>query len=291
MPSKDIPRKLSGRPISGATSEYSCFLVSYLFPFPIREQIGTKIPPITGLIMTGTVYDLTFEETSLFADIVSRLTSPGSVEIRETIFPDILRLMRSEVLASFIWNPKSNSYNDPFVINQSHDNIKAYRSWYQYRDPMTRQLRSLWRPAYVDEVICRSDLRKTEFFNDFLMKDGLDHGINLFLKAGGRELADLRIWRTKRQPDFADREIGLLKVLSPLLKRALSASPDITLSVLTERERDVALLVSRGCSDKDIGRVLNIGFATVRTHLSRCLEKIGCSNRAELAAYVTRLSQ
>ncbi|MDQ0137818.1 DNA-binding CsgD family transcriptional regulator [Neorhizobium galegae] len=241
--------------------------------------------------MTGAVYDLTFDEASLFADIVSRLTNPGSAEIRETIFPDILRLMRSEVLASFIWNPKSNSYQDPFVINQSLDNIKAYRSWYQYRDPMTRQLRSLWRPAYVDEVICRSDLRKTEFFNDFLMKDGLDHGINLFLNIGGRELADLRIWRTKRQPDFADREIGLLKVLSPLLKRALSASPDITLSVLTERERDVALLVSRGCSDKDIGRVLNIGFATVRTHLSRCLEKIGCSNRAELAAYVTRLSQ
>ncbi|WP_411906591.1 response regulator transcription factor [Rhizobium mayense] len=241
--------------------------------------------------MTGTVYDLTFDEASLFADIVSRLTSPGSAPIREAIFPDILRLMRSEALASFIWNPKSNSYHDPFVINQSQDNIKAYRSWYQYRDPMTRQLRSLWRPAYVDEVICRSDLRKTEFFNDFLMKDGLDHGINLFLKAGGRELADLRIWRTKRQPDFADREIGLLKVLSPLLTRALSASPDITLSVLTERERDVALLVSRGCSDKDIGRVLNIGFATVRTHLSRCLEKIGCSNRAELAAYVTRLSQ
>ncbi len=241
--------------------------------------------------MTGTVYDLTFDEASLFADIVSRLTSLGSVEIRETIFPDILRLMRSEALASFIWNPKSNSYHDPFVINQSLDNIKAYRSWYQYRDPMTRQLRSLWRPAYVDEVICRSDLRKTEFFNDFLMKDGLDHGINLFLKVGGRELADLRIWRTNRQPDFADREIGLLKVLSPLLTRALSASPDITLFVLTERERDVALLVSRGCSDKDIGRVLNIGFATVRTHISRCLCKIGCSNRAELAAYVTRLSQ
>ncbi|HWU64798.1 MAG TPA: LuxR C-terminal-related transcriptional regulator [Ensifer sp.] len=241
--------------------------------------------------MSGTGLDLTFEEASLFADIVGRLSIPGQLEIRESIFPDILKLMRSEALASYKWNPKTNSYDEPFVINQSPEAIKSYRSWFQYRDPMTRQLRSLWRPAYVDEVISRTDLSKTEFFNDFLMKDGLDHGINVFMKDNGRELADLRIWRTRRQPEFADREIGLLKVLAPLLKRALSAAPDVTLSVLTDRERDVALLVSRGCSDKDIARVLNIGFATVRTHLTRCLEKMGCSNRAELSARVTRLSQ
>lgn len=241
--------------------------------------------------MSGTVFDLTFDEASLFADIVGRLTNPGSAEVRETIFPDILRLMRADVLASYKWNPKINSYDAPFAINQSADSIQAYRNWFQYRDPMTRQLRSLWRPAYVDEVISKPDLRKTEFFNDFLMKDGLDHGINVFLKDNGRTLADLRIWRTKRRPEFADREISLLKVLAPLLKRALSVAPDVTLSVLTDRERDVALLVSRGCSDKDVARVLNIGFATVRTHLTRCLEKMGCSNRAELAARVTRLSQ
>jgi DNA-binding CsgD family transcriptional regulator len=241
--------------------------------------------------MSGTVCDLTFEEAGLFADIVGRLARPTAADIRESVFPDILRLMRSEALASYKWNPKTRSYDDPFVINQSPDNIKAYRSWFQHRDPMTRQLRNLWRPAYVDEVISKPDLSKTEFFNDFLMRDGLDHGINVFLKDNERELADLRIWRTRRQPDFADREIELLKILAPMLKRALSIAPDVTLSVLTDRERDVALLISRGCSDKDIARVLNIGFATVRTHLTRCLQKMECSNRAELAACIIRLSQ
>ncbi|MFJ6328003.1 MULTISPECIES: response regulator transcription factor [unclassified Rhizobium] len=241
--------------------------------------------------MLGIVYDLTFNEASLFADIVGRLTSPKGLAIREDVFPDILRLMRSEALASYKWNPKSNCYDEPFVINQSPESIKVYRSWYQYRDPMTQKLRSLWRPAYVDEVISKTDLQKTEFFNDFLMKDGLDHGINLFLREPGRELADLRIWRNKHQPDFADREIGLLKVLAPILRRALLVAPEVSLSALTERERDVALLISHGCSDKDIARVLNIGFATVRTHLGRCLEKMECSNRTELAALVTRISQ
>ena len=71
-----------------------------------------------------------------------------------------------------------------------------------------------------------SGLSKTEFFNDLLMKVGLDHGINFFLRENGRELAEVRIWRKKTQPDFDAREIGLLKVLSPFLGRALSTAPE-----------------------------------------------------------------
>nr|WP_244423718.1 hypothetical protein [Rhizobium sp. CF122] len=33
-----------------------------------------------------------------------------------------------------------------------------------------------------------------------------------------------------------------------------------------------------------------MGFATVRTHLENCLTKLQCSNRAEMAALVSRLS-
>lgn len=85
-------------------------------------------------------------------------------------------------------------------------------------------------------------------------------------------------------------QTGLLQTLGPLLPRALSLSPDASLTDLTDRERDVALLVGRGMTDKDIARVLDIGFATVRTHVGRCFEKLGCSNRSELASLVARLS-
>ncbi|MBX4871018.1 helix-turn-helix transcriptional regulator [Rhizobium bangladeshense] len=240
--------------------------------------------------MTGHIYDITSEEARLFADIVGRLSTPGLLDVRENIFPDVLRLLRSDAVASYVWNPKTNSYDKPYVINQDPENIRKYQTWYQFRDPMTRKLRDLWRPAYVDEVISKQDLSKTEFYNDFLMKDDLDHGVNLFMRDGGKELADLRIWRRPVRADFGEREIGLLEVLAPYLRKAILTLPDVSLSLLTDRERDVALLVARGCVDKDIARVLGIGFATVRTHLSRCLEKMACSNRSELAALVTRLS-
>ncbi|RUM25838.1 DNA-binding response regulator [Rhizobium vallis] len=46
------------------------------------------------------------------------------------------------------------------------------------------------------------------------------------------------------------------------------------------------LMVARGRSDKDIAWVL----ATVRTHVGSCLAKLECSNRAEVAAQVSKLS-
>lgn len=181
-------------------------------------------------------------------------------------------------------------FERPFVLNQPVESVELYLRRFQFRDPMTKQLRSLWRPAYVEEAISRKDLARTEFFNDFLRADGLDHGINFFLRNRDQSLADLRIWRKASRPDFGNREMGLLQTLGPLLTRALSLSPDASLTDLTDRERDVALLVGRGMTDKDIARVLDIGFATVRTHVGRCFEKLGCSNRSELASLVARLS-
>jgi DNA-binding NarL/FixJ family response regulator len=57
---------------------------------------------------------------------------------------------------------------------------------------------------------------------------------------------------------------------------------------LTPRESEVAGLVARGCTDRDIARILGIGFGTVRNHVTNAMAKSGCANRAELAASVAR---
>lgn len=41
--------------------------------------------------------------------------------------------------------------------------------------------------------------------------------------------------------------------------------------------------VAAGCSDKEIARLMGIGFTTVRTHLKNAMHKTGASNRTELA--------
>ncbi len=239
--------------------------------------------------MTQAIYDMTSEEVQLLTRIVARLCQPEPIsDVREELFPSILKLLRADFLASFRWNRATNAFEDPFILNQDPANIDRYLNWFQFHDPMSLKLRALWRPAFVEEVIPRKQLCQSEFFNDFLRKDGMDHGINLFPKGGERSAADLRVWRRASRPEFGYREIGLLGVLTPYLEQAEYVLGSDPLLVLTAREREVAVLVARGCSDKDISRLLEIGFATVRTHMQKCFEKLHCANRAELAALAVR---
>lgn len=61
-------------------------------------------------------------------------------------------------------------------------------------------------------------------------------------------------------------------------------SPDNALAVLTDREREIMRLVSKGLSNKQIGRRLNIADTTIKVHLHHIFQKLEISNRTELAA-------
>jgi DNA-binding CsgD family transcriptional regulator len=238
----------------------------------------------------GTVIrDISGGELRLFGDIVARLERLGpELDARAVIFTDVVRLLRGDFAASYVWNPHGKRFDEALSFNMAPGNLRRYEVWYQFRDPMTFQLCARRRATLVDEVISRQKLERTEFYNDFLARDGLHHGVNMFVFDGGRDLGDLRIWRAQRRPDFSERDTGLLDALEPHLRRALlrCARHD----ALTPREYEVAALVARGCTDRDIARVLGIGFGTVRTHLTKALAKSGCANRAELAAAIVRQS-
>ncbi len=57
---------------------------------------------------------------------------------------------------------------------------------------------------------------------------------------------------------------------------------------LTVREVDVLRLIAIGRSNKDVAAVLAISLNTVATHVRSILNKTGCANRTEAAAYASR---
>jgi DNA-binding NarL/FixJ family response regulator len=89
-------------------------------------------------------------------------------------------------------------------------------------------------------------------------------------------------------------------LLAPSITRRLIAefaarpdpqAPPEQLAELTEREREVLMLVAAGLTNADIARRLVISPFTVKTHVARVLAKLGCHDRAQLVslAYETGL--
>jgi len=55
--------------------------------------------------------------------------------------------------------------------------------------------------------------------------------------------------------------------------------------VLTPRERQVAFLVARGLSNKDVARELGLSEGTVKIHLHNIFQKLGAKNRYGLVVH------
>ena len=77
-------------------------------------------------------------------------------------------------------------------------------------------------------------------------------------------------------------------VLDRLVEAAVEATPQRRTfpETVTDRERQVALLVAQGLGNGEIAEELVVGASTVKTHVSALLDKFGVSNRVQLAVAV-----
>ena len=73
------------------------------------------------------------------------------------------------------------------------------------------------------------------------------------------------------------------------LTSRLSSNPDEPARYgLTSREMEVVELLCCGRTNREIGECLNIGLATVKTHLIHIFEKLGVETRSAVVALMSR---
>lgn len=236
---------------------------------------------------------LSGKQTILLGQIMQTLAEPHEEkEIREIMGDLVMQLLGAQFYASYVWQPGTLSFAQPTQINMDPINLRAYESYYQFHDPITPLMQRYQVAVRATDVLAPDELKKTEFFNDFLNKDGLYWGVNLYAWHQGQNLGDMRIWRDKRRENFSHDELRLLDMLQPAFVTALARAqrPNQTQELqlnalsqrLTTREQDTARLVMLGLPDKEIARALGISSTTVRTHLENAFRKVGVSSRAGL---------
>jgi hypothetical protein len=139
---------------------------------------------------------LSGKQTVLLGQIMQTLAEPHEEqEIREIMGDLVMQLLGAQFYASYVWQPDSLSFAQPTQINMDPLNLRAYESYYQFHDPITPLMQRYQVAVRATDVLAIEDLKKTEFFNDFLNKDGLYWGVNLYAWHQGQNLGDMRIKR------------------------------------------------------------------------------------------------
>jgi DNA-binding NarL/FixJ family response regulator len=80
--------------------------------------------------------------------------------------------------------------------------------------------------------------------------------------------------------------VGAAPVAAPAVTRG--HQPDLRLRSLSERERQILVLVTRGYSNRRIAEVSYLSLNTVRTHVQNVLVKLGVHSKLEAAALAVR---
>lgn len=127
----------------------------------------------------------------------------------------------------------------------------------------------------------------TSYVNDDLIADAIQAGaVGYVLKQVGNEELLRAIEAVRRGEALLDP-----RVTQRVLQRMRQTEQLLDASAfrnLSQRELEVLFHLSQGKSNREIGDALALSEKTIRNHISNLLNKLGMSNRIELATYAVR---
>ena len=190
------------------------------------------------------------------------------------------------------WNPEFGSMREAFFAASAdkHPHTAYYR---RTGDGSARRL---------SEVVSMSALRRTTFYNEISRKNRLRWQLTIYLPLPTKGTLTLAACR-EGTLDFSERDRLLLDLLRPHVgqawRRALAAHDQLAASCsrttptrdarhlcvlgLTLREAEVLWWVAQGKTNAEIGLILGLASGTVKCHVERILDKLGCPTRTAAA--------
>jgi DNA-binding NarL/FixJ family response regulator len=70
-----------------------------------------------------------------------------------------------------------------------------------------------------------------------------------------------------------------------LAERVVDSTPEDGPPVLTRRQQEIAALISKGLTSREIGAALVISARTVESHIENIMTRLGLTSRSQIAAW------
>ncbi len=205
--------------------------------------------------------------------------------------------------AAFFLVEPGMQHRGAVIFNGCQDIEKQYTQKYSSMDPLSpdRFRNTATRVATLDSQIAPHLLKQSRYYHEFMLPNGHRYVADMFFRQDKQIVAILSILRAENLGNFSATELELLNNVQPFMEYSLNTvylpqrqqerQSFHAQFQLTDRELDVLELLISGANNKQIASELNLGLATVKTHLHHMFQKTGVQSRAELVSRSLQILQ
>lgn len=217
----------------------------------------------------------------------------------QTILEELFRFSRNALSASAVslcWSEPDRGGGAPEIVGIDRAFLKEYFRHGIAIDPVLINYNYNRKYVNLAQIVEKDNVTSNiSDYISFISKYNYHDETNFFLEFEGHRLAVLTLFAETALALDPNLLTGLHSLMSSLVanhpvprqrrrRRIYQSAYN-----LTTREIDVAELVREGASNQDIRQRLGISLATVKTHISRVLDKVAVDSRSALAATANHL--
>jgi DNA-binding CsgD family transcriptional regulator len=204
-----------------------------------------------------------------------------------------------EVSASSFFLVEPGMQHRGAVVWNTDPNIdKVYVKEFALMDPLNPEnfTDSDIKVVTIDSQISPNLLKQTVFYQDFMVQFNSRYIADMFFRDDQRIIAVLSLLREESMGNFTRDEIKLLNKLQPFIEYSLNSvylpqkyeERDSLKDKygFTDKEIEVLEMLLTGMTNKLIATELNLGLATVKTHLHHIFKKANIETRSELISKI-----